>query len=105
MRNRKWTDHTCWEHPEGNHGGEVEGRDAGADPDGGPEAGEVHVLGDTGQRLAQHQVRVGAKVLNYLHGTKMKKKNRLKTINSRKYIIHPSKCENILSITCRIHID
>ena len=54
------------EHPERDHGGEVEGRDAGADAERGAECGEVHVLADPGHGLAQQQVGVTAAVLHHL---------------------------------------
>ena len=54
------------EHPERDHGGEVEGGDTGADPQGRPEGGEVHILADPGHGLAQQQVGVAAAVLHHL---------------------------------------
>ena len=54
------------EHPERDHGGEVEGRDAGTHPQGHAVAGQVHVLADAGQGLPQQQRGVGAQVLNHL---------------------------------------
>ena len=58
--------HADGEHPQGDHGGEVEGGDAGAHADGQAEGVRVHVLGDGGQRLAQHQGGDAAGVLHHL---------------------------------------
>ena len=52
--------------PEGDHGWKVEGRDAGADADGGAHRGEVHVLGDAGQGLAEEEVGERAALLHHL---------------------------------------
>ena len=54
------------EHPQRDHGGEVEGGDAGAHADGQAEGVRVHVLGERGQRLAQHQGGDAACVLHHL---------------------------------------
>ena len=43
------------EHPEWDHGGEVEGSNASTHSQGCSEAGEVHVLADPGQSLPQQQ--------------------------------------------------
>ena len=53
-------------HPERDHGGKVEGRDAGADAERGAEAREVHVLGDAREGLAHEEVGVGAALLDDL---------------------------------------
>ena len=60
------TDGRHREHPERDHGGEVEGRDTSTHPKGRPEGGEIHVLADSGHGLAQQQVCVAAAVLHHL---------------------------------------
>ena len=60
---------TCWEHPEWDHGGEVEGSNASAHSQRYSIAGEVHVLTDPGQSLPQQQRGVGAQVLHHLQSS------------------------------------
>ena len=57
---------TCWEHPEWDHGGEVEGSNASTHSQGCSEAGEIHVLADPGHGLTQHEVGIAAAVLHHL---------------------------------------
>ena len=52
--------------PEGDHGREVEGGYARANAKGGPHGGEVHVLGDAGQGLAEEEVGERAALLHHL---------------------------------------
>ena len=52
--------------PEGDHGRKVEWGDAGADSKGGSHGGEVHVLGDAGQGLAEEEVGERATLFDHL---------------------------------------
>eukprot|EP00962_Isochrysis_galbana_P029682 scaffold9535_cov96-Isochrysis_galbana.AAC.2 len=58
--------HRQREHPERDHGWEVEGRDAGTDAEGDAVRVGVDVGGHVGQRLAHHQRRHRARVLHHL---------------------------------------
>lgn len=58
--------HPDGEHPQRNHGGEVEGGDAGADAERQAVRVRVHVLGDGGQGFAQHEGGDAAGVLHHL---------------------------------------
>lgn len=58
--------HADGEHPQGDHGGEVEGGDAGAHADGQAVGEGVHVLGDGRQRLPEHEGGDAACVLDHL---------------------------------------
>lgn len=60
------THHSHGEHPQRDHGREVEGGDAGAHPEGQPVGVGVHVLRDGGQRFTQHQGGDAASVLHHL---------------------------------------
>ena len=58
---------TCRKHPEGDHGGEVEGGNASAHAQGNSVAGQVHVLRDARQMLAKQEVEIAAQVLDNLN--------------------------------------
>jgi len=54
------------EHPEGNHGGEVEGADSGGNSERLPVRVGVHILGNSGESLTHQKSGDGAGVLNDL---------------------------------------
>lgn len=60
------THHAHGEHPQRDHGGEVEGGDASTHPDGQAVGVGIHVFGDGGQGLPQHQGGDAAGVLCHL---------------------------------------
>lgn len=60
------THHTDGEHPERNHGREIERSNTSTHPDGQAVGVGVHVLGDGRQRLSQHQGCDAAGVFNHL---------------------------------------
>lgn len=64
--------HSNGEHPQGDHGGEVEGGDAGTDADGQRVRIGVHVLGNVVHRLAHLQRGDTAAVLDNLCGRRVK---------------------------------
>lgn len=58
--------HSHGEHPQGDHGREVEGGDASAHPEGQAVGVGVHVLSDGGQGFTEHQGGDAASVLRHL---------------------------------------
>jgi len=60
------THHPDGEHPQRDHGGEVKRGDAGTHADGQAVGVSVHVPGDGGQRLPQHEGRNAAGMLHHL---------------------------------------
>lgn len=71
------THHADGEHPQRNHGGEVERGDACTHPDGQAVGVRVHVPGDGGQGLPQHEGGDAAGMLHHLWG-RMKRRDDVK---------------------------
>lgn len=69
--------HGHGEHPQGDHGGEVEGGDARAHAEGQAVGVGVHVFGDGRQRFAEHQGGDAAGVLHNLCNSGRNRKGRI----------------------------